>query len=100
TRPQSLGKRFSGHIEIRRESFAAHNVVAVVRGTDARLKNTYVAFGAHYDHIGILRASANGDSIANGADDDGSGSVSLLAIARQMKARPTRRSALFVWHVG
>jgi Zn-dependent M28 family amino/carboxypeptidase len=40
------------------------------------------------------------DSIANGADDDGSGSVGLLAVARRFKQSPTRRSALFVWHGG
>jgi len=40
------------------------------------------------------------DSIANGADDDGSGSVSLLAIARAVRAQPHRRSLLFVWHTG
>jgi Zn-dependent M28 family amino/carboxypeptidase len=59
-----------------------------------------VAYGAHYDHVGIV-APQNGDSISNGADDDGSGTVTLLAIARAFAQGPRpRRSALFVWHIG
>jgi Zn-dependent M28 family amino/carboxypeptidase len=66
---------------------------------------TYLAFGAHYDHLGIvhshgpIRRGVKPDTIANGADDDGSGSVALLAIARQMTYLRPRRSVLFVWHV-
>jgi Zn-dependent M28 family amino/carboxypeptidase len=72
-----------------------------VRGSDPALAATYVAFGAHYDHVGVVRPTA-GDSIANGADDDGSGSMALLAIARVMQQAPVKppRSVLFVWHVG
>src|SRR5664279_5072473 len=71
------------------------------RGGDAALRGTYVAFGAHLDHIGI-QPPEDGDSIANGADDDGTGSVALLAIARAAVAQrpPPRRSMLFVWHTG
>jgi hypothetical protein len=78
-----------------------YNVAAIVRGSDPVLNKTYVAFGAHYDHIGVL-PPVNGDSIANGADDDGSGSTALLAIARVMQQAPVKpkRSMLFVWHVG
>lgn len=98
--PQALtGRRFAGHVELRTDPFTGYNVVAVVRGSDPRLNKTYVAFGAHYDHIGIFPGSAP-DSIANGADDDGSGSVTMLAVAKSLKAAPPRRSALFVWHVG
>jgi Zn-dependent M28 family amino/carboxypeptidase len=86
-------------IDARREPFIGYNVIARVPGTDPVLRGTYVAFGAHYDHIGIL-PPLNGDSIANGADDDGSGSMALLAIANVMVHHPMRRSALFVWHVG
>ncbi|MCC6318971.1 MAG: M28 family peptidase [Gemmatimonadaceae bacterium] len=80
--------------------FNGYNVVGIVRGSDPALRATYVAFGAHYDHIGIS-APVNGDSINNGADDDGSGSVTLLGIARAWLQGPRpKRSALFVWHVG
>jgi Zn-dependent M28 family amino/carboxypeptidase len=86
---------------VRIERVTAHNVVALVRGRDPALRASYVAYGAHYDHIGVLPAEA-GDSIANGADDDGSGSVSLLAVAEAFVTAPERprRSVLFVWHVG
>ena len=97
------------------------NVVAIVEGTDARLKNTYVAFGAHYDHVGYAegevvttdgsprRLGAPGrvtpghedDRIWNGADDDGSGTVALMAIAHAFADGPRpKRSLLFVWHAG
>jgi Zn-dependent M28 family amino/carboxypeptidase len=98
--PQPLtGRRFSGLIDVRHEPFTAYNVVAIVRGTDYRMNKTYVAFGAHYDHIGI-QTGLKPDSIANGADDDGSGSVTMLAVAKSLMAARPRRSALFVWHVG
>jgi hypothetical protein len=100
-RPQTLRGRLVARVDQQRVPFTGYNVVAVVRGSDPTLSRTYVAFGAHYDHIGIV-PPVNGDSIANGADDDGSGSVSLLAIARAMQQAPvkTKRSTLFVWHVG
>jgi hypothetical protein len=126
----------------------ARNVVAIIPGSDPVLKNEYVAIGAHNDHIGLLAAPvdkdsmkafndtrnkmliANGmialtpaqlatikvdmdsvrrlvpkprlDSIRNGADDDGSGSMGVLEIAeaiQAMKVKP-KRSTLFVWHTG
>ena len=99
-RPQPLtGRRLSAQLDLRREQFMGHNLVAIVRGTDAALNRSYVAFGAHYDHVGIL-PTVNGDSIANGADDDGSGTIAMLDVARAFKERPTKRSALFVWHTG
>ena len=95
------GRRLTARVEQVKTPFTAYNVAAVVRGSDPTLNATYVAYGAHYDHIGIVRPTA-GDSIANGADDDGSGSMALLAIARVMQQAPVkpRRSVLFVWHIG
>jgi len=93
------GRRFAGKIEVRNEPFTAYNVVGIVRGTDPTMNKTYVAYGAHLDHIGI-QPGMTPDSIANGADDDGSGSVAMLALARSFKQAPTKRSTLFVWHVG
>ena len=98
--PQALtGRKFSGHIDIKHTRVTGYNVVAVVEGSDPQLRSTYVAFGAHYDHVGF-QLGMSPDSIANGADDDGSGSVTLLAIARSMATSRPKRSALFVWHVG
>jgi hypothetical protein len=95
------GRRFRGRVEVVRDPFTAYNVVAVVRGSDPTLSRTYVALGAHYDHIGI-QPTVNGDSIANGADDDGSGSIALLEIARSLTRAAQRplRSTLLVWHAG
>jgi hypothetical protein len=103
---QALGKQLSFRLEVERQPFTGYNVAAVVRGSDPRLNMTYLAYGAHYDHLGVVNWHGNArrsravDSIANGADDDGSGSVALLAIARQMRYLRPRRSVLFVWHVG
>ena len=101
-KPQTLtGRRFSARIEQVKTDFTGYNVAAIVRGSDPALKSTYVAFGAHYDHVGIIRGTAS-DSIANGADDDASGSMALLAAARVMQQAPVKppRSTLFVWHTG
>ena len=79
------------------------NVVAIWEGSDPVLKNEMVAIGAHYDHIGISPESATRpDKIYNGADDDGSGTVSVLSIAEALAKAPKRpkRSVLFVWHCG
>ena len=77
--------------------FPSANVVARARGTDAALANEHVLFSGHHDHDGV-RAPVDGDSIYNGADDEATVSVGLLAIARAWTARPARRPALFVWH--
>ena len=79
-----------------------HNVVGVVEGTDPKLKDTYVAYGAHYDHTGFRENAKPGeDMINNGADDDGSGSVAIMAIARAFATGPKpKRSILLVWHAG
>jgi hypothetical protein len=111
------------------------NVIGIIEGSDARLKDTYVLFGAHYDHIGYLQTPPGqgrggfggggsgaagapvpsaggcagqsrdtpraGDIINNGADDDGSGTVAIMAIARAFAAGPKpKRSLMFVWHAG
>jgi len=64
------------------------NVIGVLRGSDPELKNTYVMVTAHYDHLGIKDGV-----IHNGANDDGSGTVSVMEIAGAlagMKQRPAR----------
>ncbi len=78
------------------------NVVASWPGSDPVLKSEYVAFGAHYDHVGVSETAAEGDTISNGADDDGSGTVALLAMAEALAktARRPKRSMLFIWHCG
>lgn len=115
------------------------NVVGIVPGTDPKLRDSYVLFGAHYDHTGYSQttpaagarggagtegapgaqpaaqagAAAGGcvgqtrntpkpgDVINNGADDDGSGTVAMMAIAKAFATGPRpKRSLMFVWHAG
>jgi hypothetical protein len=80
------------------------NVIGVVEGSDPQLKDTYVAFGAHYDHVGYAQGPLSigeTDRISNGADDDGSGTVALIGMARAAAlGQQTRRSLIFVWHAG
>ena len=81
--------------------FAAVNVVGVLPGRDPRLRDEAVVVSAHYDHVGIGRP-VNGDSIYNGADDNGSGAVAVLAIARILACeRPApRRTVVFLLATG
>ena len=78
----------------------SYNVIGVIPGTDPVLKDQVVAFAAHYDAIGIV-APVNGDSIVNGADDDGSGVTAILEIARTFaKGTRPRRTILFMATTG
>ena len=134
-------------MDINPSAFPARNVVALLPGSDPKLKQQYVAVGAHSDHVGVaprgvdhdsvlvfnrivrpggaedsdkfgtaaqfteinsalaeLRKTqpARRDSIFNGADDDGSGSVAVHEIAEylsSLKVKP-KRSTLFIWHAG
>jgi hypothetical protein len=94
-------KRLSFKVTSNTKTATTQNVVALLEGSDSSLKKEYVAFGAHYDHVGVGRADKNGDKIYNGADDDGSGTVSLLALAEAFARGPRpKRSLLFIWHTG
>jgi hypothetical protein len=147
--PGAAGAAVSGHFDIPRTPvpFPARNVIAVLRGSDPRLRGEYVSLTAHNDHVGFdhspvdhdslrafnrvirpmgadspvrdptaeewtrIRAILDStrrlrpprqDSIRNGADDDGSGTVAILEIAEKMSRGNTRpkRSILFVSHTG
>jgi hypothetical protein len=89
------------NIDVRYETVGSRrsrNVVALVEGSDPKLKSTYVAFGAHFDHLGT---AADGGAIFHGADDNASGTAALLALAKAYARGPRPlRSVLFVWHTG
>ncbi|WP_210487218.1 M28 family peptidase [Rufibacter aurantiacus] len=89
----------TSRIQIKVDSYIypSANVVARAPGADPNLRNEYVLFSGHHDHDGV-GTPINGDSIWNGADDNGTVSVAMLAIARAWKQNPGQRSALFVWH--
>src|SRR5215469_6665915 len=78
----------------------AKNVAGLLRGSDPMLKDTYVIVSAHYDHIGMR--SHGDDRIYNGANDDGSGTVSLMELASALGALPAHpaRSILFLTFFG
>ncbi|MCA1636102.1 MAG: M28 family peptidase [Acidobacteria bacterium] len=93
-------KRLRVSVSLRVNRANSQNVVAVLEGRDSKLRKEYVALGAHYDHVGVGRP-VNGDAIYNGADDDGSGTTALLAMAEAFAKGPRpKRSILFVWHMG
>src|SRR5688500_761770 len=86
----------------KKETLWTQNVVGLWEGSDPTLKAEMVAVGAHYDHDGTRPNAPGEDKIWNGADDDGSGTVAVLAIAEALgkaKTRP-KRSILLVWHAG
>lgn len=82
------------------ERFEVPNVVGYVAGTDSDLKDDYVVYSAHYDHVGIGKPDATGDTIYNGTRDNAIGTVTVLEAAKNMAMYPTRRSALFILFAG
>lgn len=93
-------KKLSVQVSTKGNPQTTQNVVGIVTGSDPKLKDEFVALGAHIDHVG-KRDNMQGDNIFNGADDDGSGTVSILEIAHAMATGPKpKRSILFVWHTG
>src|SRR5437762_3511885 len=96
-RPVSTGIMIDASMKNSLSRLSANNVVGVVRGNDPKLRNQYVLYSAHWDHFGIGPV-VNGDSIYNGAVDNGSGVASVLTIAHAAATRPKpRRSQLFVF---
>ncbi len=75
------------------------NVIGILPGSDPALKDTCVIVSAHYDHVGVVPTAA-GDKIYNGANDDGSGTVSVIELASALttlKQRPKRSIVFIAW---
>lgn len=97
----TASKKLSFTVAMQSQDIMTQNVVGIVPGSDPKLSQEYVAIGCHYDHVGTQAASPGVDGIFNGADDDGSGTVALLAMAEAFSHGPKpKRSILFVWHCG
>lgn len=94
---QRPGATLQANIITERFDYPSVNIVAAVKGTDPQLSKEYVLYSGHQDHDGVRQPYGN-DSIYNGADDNATVSVALLAVARAFKQQPGKRSALFVWH--
>jgi hypothetical protein len=103
SRPQSLALPVIARIH----AFSSHtsadspNIIGQVMGSDPALRNQYVVYTAHVDHLGIC-PPVNGDNVCHGAQDNASGTASLLEIARVFARLPKapRRSILFVFVTG
>jgi Zn-dependent M28 family amino/carboxypeptidase len=94
--PIALPVRLKAHMVSKIRPFESNNVLAMLPGSDRKLRDEAVLYTAHYDHLGI-RADMPGDNIYNGANDNATGCGILLEIARaysEAAARP-RRSILF-----
>jgi Zn-dependent M28 family amino/carboxypeptidase len=90
--PVSLGAKLKAHVVSRIRNFESNNVVAMLPGSDGKLKDEGVMFTAHYDHLGV-RPDMPGDNIYNGAADNATGCGILLEMARAFsvaKQRPGR----------
>jgi hypothetical protein len=101
----NAAKAINIHLPVKSESNHAENVVAMLEGSDPVRKNEYVVISAHLDHIGLSAPLANGHNVNNGADDDGSGSVAVLAMAHAYaegaaKGMRPARSIIFLWNAG
>jgi Zn-dependent M28 family amino/carboxypeptidase len=94
--PVTLPVKLKAHMVSKIRPFESNNVLAILPGSDSKLKSEAVLYTAHYDHLGI-RPDMPGDNIYNGADDNATGCGILLEIARvyaEAAQRP-RRSILF-----
>lgn len=84
-------------VESKHQEVISHNIVGILPGSDPVLKQEYVVYASHLDHLGISRP-VNGDSINNGAHDNASGSAIMLEAARAFKNLPKapKRSVIFL----
>lgn len=105
----TLGKGFSSGqsvpVQIKMDAenktpVISQNVVGMLEGSDPKLKNEFIIYSAHYDHIGIGKPTADGDSIYNGARDNAVGVTTVLSAAENIAKYPTKRSALFILFTG
>ena len=84
--------KFSYDVQI--EKRLARNVIGLIKGNNDKLKKEYLTIGAHYDHLGLRE-----DQVYNGADDNGSGTVTILEVARKLaSSKINERPVVVVFH--
>ncbi len=88
--PVSLGLTTSMALQVAKRSVQTANVIGVLPGSDDVLKNEAVIYTAHHDHLGIGKADASGDTIYNGARDNGSGMAAVLEIGKALAMLPAK----------
>jgi len=86
-KPASLSIHIPAPLEV---PVKLRNVICVLRGSDPTLKETYLLLTAHYDHLGVRENSPADDHIFNGANDDASGTASVIEIAHALSRLPER----------
>jgi len=103
SRPQAFALPVSAHIHTvaNQTVISSPNIIAELKGSDSALRDQYVVYTAHVDHLGICPA-VNGDNVCHGALDNASGTATLLEIARAYASlpQPPRRSLLFAFVTG
>jgi Zn-dependent M28 family amino/carboxypeptidase len=99
--PVKLGLKGKINLKSEVKHVAAPNVVGILEGSDPRLKDEYVVYSAHWDHLGVGAPDKDGDTIYNGALDNATGVAAVLAIADTLaklpKAQRPKRSSLFLF---
>ena len=101
--PERTGDSVVVTVNARRTAVTSSNVGCMLEGTDPKLKDTAIAFTAHYDHLGVGLPDARGDSIYNGFSDNAAGVGMLLAIGSAFGGRPgprPRHSILLLFFTG
>ncbi len=98
--PVKTGLRIKLDLKSEMNTFDSPNVVGLLEGSDTKLKQEYVIYSGHWDHLGIGEPNASGDRIHNGAYDNASGVATILGIAEAMvkmpqKERPKRSVVIF-----
>ena len=100
-KPVNTGLKIKLNLKSEIKTFDSPNVVGIVEGSDKNLKNEYVVYTSHWDHLGIGEADARGDKIYNGAYDNASGVASVIGIAEVIAKMPKKerpkRSSLFLF---
>ncbi len=86
--------------EKKEEMVMSQNVIGVVEGTDPKLKEEFIIYSGHYDHVGVGTPDETGDTIYNGARDNAVGTTTVLSMAENLAKYPTKRSALFILFTG
>jgi Zn-dependent M28 family amino/carboxypeptidase len=95
-RPVNLGAKLKAHMASKVRNFESNNVLAMLPGSNRKMKDEAVIYTAHYDHLGI-RPDMPGDNIYNGAADNATGCGILLELARAFSVAKDRpgRSMIF-----
>src|SRR5205809_2148143 len=96
-RPVALNAKANIEIKPQIRSFKSHNVIGKLEGSDQKLRDEYVIYTAHWDHLG-RHTELQGDQIFNGAIDNASGVASVIQIAAAFtKLNPARNARCSSW---